>query len=125
MSVQYPFPAISYESQCTEKKELFTWNGTVQLLWPNQLSMIEAEVNARGHRFHVLTGRHNCGGWLCIPDWNIGCELSTLNDRFWNFSSLKNAGLNIWEASSIADALAAIGRIRQTRKPSDPGISYG
>jgi len=124
MGVQYPFPAISYESQCMEKKELFTWNGTVQLLWPNQSSMIEAEINARGHRFHILTGLHIYGGWLCIPDWNIGCELSCLNDRFWNRSRLQFAGLDIWEASSIADALVAIGRIKQTENSSGQGIHH-
>ena len=125
MGVQYPFPAISYESKCMEKKELFTWNGTVQLLRPNQPSLIEAVINARGHRFHILTGLHIYGGWLCIPDWNIGCELSCLNDRFWNFSSLQRAGLGILEASSIADALAAIGRIKQVESTPDAGSSHG
>ena len=27
--------------------------------------------------------------FLCIPDWQVGCELSSLEDTFWNSEQLK------------------------------------
>ena len=37
----------------------------------------EAELCARGSRFHLIVGKHSYGNYLCIPNWAVGTELST------------------------------------------------
>lgn len=59
------------------------WTGKLTLLQkcPGQY---EAEISGRGTYFHVLAGRHKYGNYLCIPNHDIGCELSDFSDIFWN-----------------------------------------
>lgn len=33
-----------------------------------------------GNLFHVIVGRHHYGNYICIPNHNIGCELSDYSD---------------------------------------------
>ena len=44
----------------------------------------EAEIEGRGTYFHILTGQHKYGDYLCIPSHDVGCERSKLSDFFWN-----------------------------------------
>jgi hypothetical protein len=48
------------------------------------------EISARGSRFHLITGKHAYGNYLCIPNWNVGTELASLTDIFWNEERLRN-----------------------------------
>jgi hypothetical protein len=48
------------------------------------------EISARGSRFHLIIGKHAYGNYLCIPNWNVGTELSSLTDIFWNEERLRN-----------------------------------
>ena len=50
----------------------------------------EAELCARGSRFHLIVGKHSYGNYLCIPNWAVGTELSTLTDLFWNEERLRH-----------------------------------
>lgn len=36
----------------------------------------------------VVFGPTSRGGFACFPDFNIGCHLVTLKDRFWNTEKL-------------------------------------
>ena len=70
---------------------------------------IECEVSSMGNNFHILSGKHKYGRYICIPNWDVGTELSDLSDVFWNRERLeKYAKLNRLEASSIAFGLAAV-----------------
>ena len=60
-----------------------TWTGEIRLLRAAS-GQYEAEINGRGTYFHILTGRHKYGNYLCIPNHDVGCELSGLSDIFWN-----------------------------------------
>ena len=51
------------------------WIGKLTLL-QKRPGLYEAEISGRGTYFHVLTGRHKYGNYLCIPNHDIGCELS-------------------------------------------------
>ena len=59
------------------------WTGTLTLLRKGS-GQYEAEISGRGTYFHVLAGRHKYGNYLCIPNHDVGCELSDLSDIFWN-----------------------------------------
>lgn len=60
-----------------------TWTGELILLYWRP-GWYEAEINGRGTYFHILTGRHKYGNYLCIPNHDVGCELSDYSDIFWN-----------------------------------------
>lgn len=63
------------------------WEGSLEI--PKKGNPCEAELYARGIQFHLLVGRHSYGNYLCIPDWDIGTELSSLADTFWNEERLR------------------------------------
>lgn len=59
------------------------WTGKLTLLRKGS-GQYEAEISGRGTYFHVLAGRHKYGNYLCIPNHDVGCELSDFSDIFWN-----------------------------------------
>lgn len=65
----------------------------------------EFEVKARGSYFHLLIGSHAYGNFICIPNWNVGTELSSLSDLFWNCERLSKTNLKNVDACSVAYAL--------------------
>ena len=65
----------------------------------------EAEVSAQGSRFHVIIGSYAYGYFVCIPDCNIGVELSYLTDDFWNREKLlRCTSLNETEICTLLGA---------------------
>ncbi len=84
------------------------WEGEII---PIQLSEepYEVEINARDSGFHVLIGHHSHGNFICIPNWNAGTEMASLNDVFWNRERLEQyTKLNKVDASSVACGLAVL-----------------
>lgn len=72
----------------------------------------EVNIEARGCRFHLIFGHQVDGMFLCIPDWNVGCDLSDLSDRSWNMDSLlKTDHLDYEDSTAIVWALAGIGSL--------------
>jgi hypothetical protein len=67
----------------------------------------EIEVSARGSYYHVVFGKHAYGNFLCIPNWDVGCELADFSDIFWNTERLCKH-LNKTDALSVAKALSII-----------------
>lgn len=98
---------INYVCHGTDGMITRTWPGSIELL--STMPPYEAEVRARGSLFHILFGEHAYGNYLCIPNWNIGTELASLTDRFWNFERLTGyTTLLPVDACSIADALVEL-----------------
>ncbi len=72
----------------------------------------EAVVEACGSSFHLVFGHKESGMFLCIPDWNIGCEVAELSDRRWNLKSLMKTGrLDYEKSNAIVWALYNIGSL--------------
>ncbi|MDK2962225.1 MAG: hypothetical protein PWP20_1351, partial [Eubacteriaceae bacterium] len=67
----------------------------------------ELELSAKGQRFHLLFGKHTYGNFLCIPNWDIGCELADYSDTFWNTERLSRH-MKKADAISVAQALSVI-----------------
>lgn len=66
-------------------------------------------MTARGSSFHLIVGHHKYGTYICIPNWNVGTELASLTDRFWNYERLINyTELSIVDAYSIVNALVEL-----------------
>ena len=81
-----------------------TWTGELHLLRgaPGQF---EAEISGRGTCFHILAGRHEYGNYLCIPNHDVGCELSRFSDIFWNEERLSRLMRKV-DAVTVAAGLA-------------------
>ena len=63
------------------------WNGSIKLI-QNFGAYYEATINGRGSHFHIVTGEHRYGYFICIPNHDVGCELATYDDLFWNYEQL-------------------------------------
>lgn len=70
----------------------------------------EVEISARGSYFHLLFGHHAYGNYCVIPNWDIGTELSSLSDSFWNLERLSSTKLKKADACSIAYALLELSK---------------
>lgn len=64
----------------------------------------EVEIMGRGSSFHAIVGRHRYGNYICIPDHEVGSELSRLTDVFWNWERLSKQ-MNEVDAATVAHAL--------------------
>jgi len=80
------------------------WTGKIILLrW--RPGWYEAEINGRGTYFHILAGQHKYGNYLCIPNHDVGCELSDFSDIFWNEGRLSSLMRKV-DAVTAASGLA-------------------
>lgn len=98
---------IAYKSHSDLYKE--SWIGEIEFLrLSDPYKMI---VRARGSRFDVIFGKGINGNYICIPNWQIGTEIVSLKDRFWNRESLRRADDDISDVDvdSVVDALVAAG----------------
>ena len=69
----------------------------------------EVMIDAGGYTFRIVFGRHSKGHFLCIPDWNVGCEILSYKDRYWNIRSIYDTGqLRYEDACAIGNALQLI-----------------
>lgn len=95
---------IAYQCQYHSGKRTVRWQGSMEII--RQTPPYEMMVSARGSRFHILFGKHTYGNFLCIPNWNVGCEMAGLSDTFWNLERLTRQ-LKKTDATSVVYALAA------------------
>lgn len=56
----------------------------------------------------MIVGSHEYGNYICIPNLNIGTELASLSDRFWNYERLKE-----YTNLSEVDAVMELGKLVQ------------
>lgn len=71
----------------------------------------EVILEGRGSSFHVIVGPQINGMYLCIPNWQIGCELSALSDTFWNSEQLSRH-LNPVDTRTVAAGLACLPKLQ-------------
>ena len=93
--------------ECTMKigKKTENWPGMITNL-TRFGSHYELRIESRSG-FIVVIGKTNYGNFACIPDYDVGCHLSTLKDLFWNSEHLR-AIMNKTDALTVAYALQAV-----------------
>jgi hypothetical protein len=96
---------------CTYKadKELTCWTGEITNC-KGTIDQCEFELKSRGSYYHVIIGKHDYGHYVCIPNWDVGCELADYADTFWNTERLSKQ-LGITDALTIATAISEISRL--------------
>ena len=99
----YQYPVTP--SPASDSTTVIQRKGTIQPIRMEK-EPYEAVVSAEGSRFHLLFGSQYSGNFLCIPDWHIGCELSYLNDVFWNQESIAESNHDFREEDVAAIAYA-------------------
>ena len=52
----------------------------------------------------ILFGKTSLGGFACIPDFEAGCHLTNLKDKFWNTEKLSST-LGKVDGITVATAL--------------------
>lgn len=67
-------------------------------------SFYEVEITGRGSTFHIIAGPHSNGHFLCIPNWEVGCELAAYNDIFWNSEKISKQ-LSAVDTITVASGL--------------------
>jgi hypothetical protein len=68
-------------------KRKTVWQGEIRMLSMSD-NTYEVEITGRGTYFHVIVGEHQYGNYICIPNHEVGCELATYSDMFWNTECL-------------------------------------
>lgn len=59
----------------------------------------------------VLIGKCTSGLFACLPDYQAGCRLSTLDDTFYNSEKLIYAMENPVDGTTVACALKALAKV--------------
>ncbi|MCH4014123.1 MAG: hypothetical protein LKE64_09130 [Solobacterium sp.] len=98
---------IAYRTHSDMFKE--DWCGEIEFL--HLTDPYKMVVHARGNRFDIIFGKGINGSYICIPNWQIGTEIASLKDRFWNRESIRRADDEISDTDidSVVDALVAAG----------------
>lgn len=92
---------------CNEKigRKPESWTGIVTNL-VNHGSHYEIQVDSRSG-FIFLVGKYRNGSFISIPAYNVGCDLASYNDYFWNNEHLGNL-MNHVDAATVAEALRTL-----------------
>jgi|LGVF01.2.fsa_nt_gb hypothetical protein len=69
----------------------------------------EINISTNGSSYHILLGSHLGGNFICIPNWEIGCELASYSDIFWNSEKLSNH-MNPVDAECIANSIKQLNK---------------
>lgn len=70
----------------------------------------EMDVTGRGSNFHIIFGKSQKRGYICIPEWDVGCQLASLEDSFWNKEQLEKQ-LGTVDAITVATAIKEVANI--------------
>lgn len=90
-------------NETEEGKE--TWAGKIVSI-KNYGSHYEIRIESRS-AILVLVGKTSMGNFACIPDFDSGCHLSKLNDKFYSTEKLCRV-LGRVDGITVASALFAI-----------------
>ena len=85
--IQYWYPVVYLDENDYEDSVVVRQHGSI-IPYRLDKEPYEAKVYAGASSFHLIFGHQVSGMFLCIPDWNIGCEFSELSDRDQNLDSL-------------------------------------
>lgn len=81
------------------------WTGHAELITQTS-NTAELIIHGRGSRMDAIIGKYYSGLYICIPDINVGCPLSSMADYFWNWERLAGQ-MNRTDAVTVAWALKA------------------
>lgn len=81
------------------------WTGQAEIVFQTA-DTIKLIIHGRGSRMDTIIGRYRIGLYVCIPDINVGCPISSMSDFFWNRERLSEQ-MNQTDAVTVAWVLKA------------------
>lgn len=79
------------------------WIGRVYVT-RHMLGSMELEIHGKYSIMAAVIGNYRNGWYICIPDIDVGCPISRLNDTFWNRERLSRH-MPLCDAISVTEAL--------------------
>lgn len=112
MMIHYKYPVVKFFGDDPEDTEVIEKAGRIETIKTDQ-EPYEAVISVEGSQFHIIFGSHKNGSFLCIPGWHTGCELSCMDDVFWNHESILGSDerFGYENATAIAYALKELNLI--------------
>lgn len=95
---------LAFKCTRTLKNRKENWSGRIISI-KNYGSHIEMLIDSRSS-IMVLLGNTSSGNFICIPDWKVGCHLSSIKDTFYTIEKLTKS-LGPIDAITVATAIAA------------------
>lgn len=92
----------------TEKRKTH-WTGVISSIKGNR-KKCEFQIRSGDSYYHVIIGSHDFGNFVCIPNWDVGCELSDFSDLFWNSERLARC-FRTTDAITVATAIKNVGSV--------------
>ena len=119
--IQYfKYPVVNFESDDPEDTEISYHKGRIRYIRLDQ-EPYEISLDAQGCSFHLIFGSQINGNFLCIPNWQFGCELADYSEKTWNLNSILHeySKLDYEDATAIVWALSLISKYieEQSRRP--------
>ena len=108
---EYPFVRLSTGGSGKTQKKYY--EGRIRPLQFDH-EPYEMSLEACGYYFHLIFGRQINGHFLCIPNWQFGCELANLDNISWNTDALTRdksrlksqcVAAIVWALSEVSDLL--------------------
>ncbi|HCS74366.1 MAG TPA: hypothetical protein DIW17_10890 [Clostridiales bacterium] len=92
---------------CREKigRKFEQWDGSIKDI-RNYGSHYEIQVESRS-RFIFMVGKYVNGNFISVPAFDVGCDLSSYGDYFWNNEKLARH-MSPVDAATIAEALRTL-----------------
>lgn len=77
---------MKFECVWKKGKKQKRWMATVDYIHDHG-RFCEVFINSRS-TIRLIIGYGKWGNFVCVPDWNVGTELSDFRDLFWNSEKL-------------------------------------
>ena len=104
-NIRFWYPTLCSDTPFVDKTKVIHKEGSISVI-NLEKEPYEVQIDANGYGFHVIFGRLINGHFLCIPDWNMGCELGPYEDKSRNINAILQSGqIGIDEAYAIGNAL--------------------
>ncbi len=101
MKIPFEYPVFSPADNTPENTETPCYKGELNPIRFDR-EPYEMYLEARGYRFHLIFGSQVNGNFLCIPDWDFGCELASLTDKTWNLHAILGSGFQLEREEAVA-----------------------
>ncbi len=90
-----------------DEDERDDWDGFVEEIAYDD-GVCEVCITGRGSRIRLMLGKSTLGVFACVPDYDAGCYISSLDDLYSNSDRLIRAMENIVDATTVACGLRAL-----------------
>ena len=109
MAIQFEYPVVTFESDDPEDTEITYYEGKIRPICLDK-EPYEMTLDTHGCSFHLICGRQINGNFLCIPNWQFGCELADYSEKSWNMNSMldKYSQIDYEDATAIVWGLSLI-----------------